>query len=132
MSSFQWLTERTKLPIILLFTKVDSLWDRIQDKPISHYDASFQGDSDYQQACEYFADRFQKLDRRLLEELHIYYVNAVDSASVEKVFDDIRVNVLNVRPNPLGWAYTIPSKRLYRRQPAGNSPALSVFNVGKI
>ena len=113
-------------------TKVDGLWNRAQHKPISSHDLSFQGDSDYGQVCEYFADRFQTLDHRFPRELHIYLVNTVDCASVEFVFDDILTNLYGTSPKHLRRANLIPLRTVHRRQPLSSRPAPGTLNLSGV
>ena len=95
MREFRTITRSTNVPIILLFTKLDILIEHIQAHPISSHFPSYQGGSDYNKACDYFADLFQALDRRNQGELHIYFTNAVDSTSFEEIIRDIYTNVLS-------------------------------------
>ncbi|KAG8526033.1 uncharacterized protein KY384_000795 [Bacidia gigantensis] len=98
LAGFQWLTKKTRAPIILLFTKTDVLRRNLPIFPLSHYAESYSHGTNYEKACEYFADRFQQLYTRHFagaNELFIYFVNAVDPNEVKIVFRRIEQEVLS-------------------------------------
>lgn len=82
------------MPIILFLNKTDLFMEHLVDIPISDYFLDFEGGSNYDQACLYFAQRFRKLDRRKNGKLVFYLTNAADTDSFKQTFRSLRLNIL--------------------------------------
>lgn len=97
LRTFKALTEIESLqtmPIILFLNKTDLFMEHLVDIPISNYFLDFEGGSDYDQACQYFARRFRKLDRRKNGKLFFCLTNAADTDSFKQTFRNLRLNIL--------------------------------------
>lgn len=82
------------MPIILFLNKTDLFMEHLVDIPISNYFLDFEGGSNYDQACQYFAQRFRKLDRRKNGKLFFYLTNAADTDCFKQTFRNLRLNIL--------------------------------------
>lgn len=97
LGTFKALTKIESLqsmPIILFLNKTDLFMEHLVDIPISNYFLDFEGGSNYVEACQYFAQRFRKLDRRRNGKLFFYLTNAVDRDSFKQTFCNLRLTVL--------------------------------------
>ena len=97
LRTFKTLTQIESLqntPMILFLNKTDLFMEHLVDIPISNYFLDYDGGSDYHLACQYFAQRFRKLDRRKNGKLFFCLTNAADADSFKQTFRHLRLNVL--------------------------------------
>ena len=105
LKEFEELVRLTRKPIILLFTKLDLLEERLQYYPFSQYHSAIRGylPRDFmlekpscEEACEFFAQRFRDLDRRSAGDLYIDFTSTIQKACFVRTFWLIRVYMLSV------------------------------------
>lgn len=97
LRTFKALTRIESLqntPMILFLNKTDLFMEHLVDIPISNYFLDYDGGSNYHLACQYFAQRFRKLDRRKNGKLFFCLTNAADADSFKQTFRHLRLNVL--------------------------------------
>ncbi|KAG7008640.1 hypothetical protein G7Y79_00005g017810 [Physcia stellaris] len=90
MEVFEALCNDSDAPIVLLFTKLDLLYDTIVRYPIRNYYRDASKDMTCHQACDFLADQFRSRDRRPYGELHIYFVDATDTQDLGWILRDAR------------------------------------------
>ena len=127
MEVFEALCNDSDAPIVLLFTKLDILYDTIVRYPIRNYYRDASKDMTCHQACDFFADQFRSRDRRPYGELHIYFVDATDTEDFKSIMRDVRENMCAPLwpPSRASVCLTAPDKqRVYRRQSLTDDPPL--------
>ena len=89
---FDSLTRLVKvrdIPIILLLNKTDVLERLITIKPISDYFEDYAAGANCFHACQFFADKFAKSDRRENGDLRIYGTWAVHQSGFLQIIKDL-------------------------------------------
>lgn len=82
-ASLTGLEEVRDVPIILLLNMTDVLEQLITIRPISDYFEDYTGGANCFQACQFFANKFAKSDRRVVGNLRIYGTCAVEESSFQ-------------------------------------------------
>ena len=98
-ASLTGLKKVRDVPIILLLNMIDVLAQLITTRPISDYFKDYTGGASCSQACRFFAEKFATSDRRVMGNLRIYGICAVEQSSFR---DTIRS--LQSRPHRLKGA----------------------------
>ena len=80
-ASLTGLEKVCDVPIILLLNMTDVLAQLITIRPISDYFEDYTGGASCVQACRFFANKFAKSDRRMMGNLRIYGICAVEESS---------------------------------------------------
>lgn len=123
MQVFEALCKGSDAPIILLFTKLDLLYDTMAKHPSCNHYRDASRDMTCSQACNFFADQFRARDRRLNGELHIYFGNATDTQDLEWILRDVRENVFTSLLRSPGSLAAPNRRRVYRRQSVTDIPS---------
>ena len=101
LKTFESVTKAEPLkhtPIVLFLNKTDMFMNRLVDIPISDHFMNFKGGSDYPQACEYFAQRFRKLDRRENGKLYFNLTNAGNIDMFQQTLRTLRLTAVKSNP----------------------------------
>ena len=77
------------LPVVLFLNGADLLEEKLNETPISTYFPDYEGGPNLYSACNYFSSQFQGLDRRPAQKIHIYFMNATDTAMFGATLESI-------------------------------------------
>lgn len=97
LRTFETLTKEESLrtkPIMLFLNKVDIFMQKLVEIPISKYFSDYDGGSNYSKACEYFAQRFRKLDHRRGGMLYLFLTDSTNIDSFTKTLRYLRSTIL--------------------------------------
>lgn len=100
MDAFQKVSAAARLPVILLFTKIDIFEELLRKERFTYYFPEYLGPTTSSSICVYLASRFQTLHLGCDGRLFIHVVNAADPKAFRKVFEEIESKILKRWPIP--------------------------------
>ena len=104
MDAFEKVSTSARLPIILLFTKIDIFKELLSTYKFTDYYPDYSAPMSSSNFCLYLASLFQRLHVRSDKRLFIRVVNAAEPEAFRKVFEEIESQVLGTRPvSTLPW-----------------------------
>lgn len=71
--------------IILFLNKIDLFKEKLPLSPISKYFPDYTGGDDYDQACEYFLERFVSLNQSDVKQVYTHFTCATDTTQIKFV-----------------------------------------------
>ena len=89
LESILKLTWTMDLPVVLFLNGADLLEEKLNETPLSTYFPDYEGGPNLYSARNYFSSRFQDLDRRPTQKVHIYFTNATDTATFGATLESI-------------------------------------------
>lgn len=84
----EWFREK---PIILFLNKIDLFREKLTKSPIRDHFPDYQGDEgDEAAATQFFASKFQKINRNARREIYIHYTNATDTNLLKATMQSVQ------------------------------------------
>lgn len=74
-----------KTSIVLFLNKIDIFKEKIENFPIGNYFSDFDGDDDYDAACQYFMGRFVGLNQSETKQVYTHFTCATDTNQIKFV-----------------------------------------------
>ncbi|KAI8912278.1 guanine nucleotide binding protein, alpha subunit [Powellomyces hirtus] len=74
-----------KTSIILFLNKIDLFRDKLPKSPMGKYFPDYQGDEDYDAACEYILNRFVSLNQSDQKQIYTHFTCATDTTQIKFV-----------------------------------------------
>lgn len=83
-----------KTPIVLFLNKIDVFEDKILYTPIEDFFDDYEGGADFEEAKEYFKDRFLSLNNNEKREIYTHYTCATDTQQVKNIMGSVQDTII--------------------------------------
>ena len=98
MDAFKKVSAAARLPIILLFTKIDVFEDLLSIHSFTDFFPEYSGSMKSSKIYAYLVSRFRQLHLGSNKKLFIRVVDAAEPEAFRKIFGEIESEILNPRP----------------------------------